>query len=44
MTTTLLAIPQPSQLVDVLTMCQSIEAQLPYVDDVAVLKDNAPQP
>lgn len=41
MTTTLLAIPQPSQLVDVLTMCQSIEAQLPYVDDVAVLKDGA---
>lgn len=41
MTTTLSAIPQPSQLVDVLTMCQSIEAQLPYVDDVAVLKDGA---
>lgn len=37
----LLSIPQPSQLVDVLTMCQSIESQLPYVDDIAVLKDGA---
>jgi hypothetical protein len=36
-----LAIPQPSQLVDVLNLCQSVEAQLPHVDDVAALKDAA---
>lgn len=36
-----LAIPQPSQLVDVLNLCQSIEAQLPEVNDVAMLKDAA---
>jgi hypothetical protein len=38
---TSLAIPQPSQLVDVLNLCQSVEAQLPHVDDVAALKDAA---
>jgi hypothetical protein len=38
---TTLAIPQPSQLVDVLNVCQSVEAQLPYVEDVAMLKDAA---
>lgn len=36
-----LAIPQPSQLVDVLNLCQSIEAQLAEVNDVAMLKDAA---
>jgi hypothetical protein len=42
MSTTIgLAIPQPSQLVDVVNLCQSIEAQLPYVDDVGQLKDAA---
>jgi hypothetical protein len=40
-TVTTLAIPQPSQLVDVLNLCQSVEAQLPYVEDVAMLKDAA---
>jgi hypothetical protein len=40
MSTTIgLAIPQPSQLVDVVNLCQSIEAQLPYVDDVGQLKE-----
>jgi hypothetical protein len=42
MSTTIgLAIPQPSQLVDVVNLCQSIEAQLPYVEDVGQLKDAA---
>jgi hypothetical protein len=36
-----LAIPQPSQLVDVLNLCQSVEAQLPFVDDVAKLDEAA---
>jgi hypothetical protein len=38
---TSLAIPQPSQLVDVLNLCQSVEAQLPFVDDVAKLNEAA---
>jgi hypothetical protein len=40
MSTTIgLAIPQPSQLVDVVNLCQSIEAQLPYVEDMGQLSD-----
>jgi DNA-binding transcriptional MerR regulator len=40
MSTTIgLAIPQPSQLVDVVNLCQSIEAQLPFVEDMGQLKD-----
>lgn len=36
-----LMIPQPSQLVDVLNLCQSVERQLPHVTDVGQLKDAA---